>query len=185
MSRILISLLASAGLAMASTSAAQPPDKDKGKTEQKAQGGQKGGGKAKHQHKHANGKAIMGAKLKQDGKHEVGKLKDRTVTAEVKGGKVKNMSAGDLPMKRVKTKTKMACGNEGGLLRASWSGQVQLAQYEPWYYGDRFDDGYEFYCYWYPAGGGRVRGLLLGGLRPLLREAPMAAPAREPAPMPP
>ena len=144
MGRILISVLACAGLAMAPASNAAPPDKDKGKAEQ-----QKGGGKAKHQHKHANGKALLGAKLKQDGKHQVGKLKDRAVVAEVKGGKVKNMSAGDLPMKRVKTKTKMAW-NDGGLLRASWSGQVQLAQYDPWYYGYCFDDGYEFYCYWYP-----------------------------------
>jgi len=156
MSRLLISILASAGLAIASVSAAAPPDKDpkgqadqKGKAEQKGGPGAKGGGKAKHQHKHANGKATLGAKLKQDGKHEVGKLKDRTVVAEVKGGKVKNMSAGDLPMKRVKTKTKMAW-NDGGLLRASWTGQIQLAQYDPYYYGYCFDDGYEFYCYWYP-----------------------------------
>lgn len=144
MGRILISVLACTGLAMAPVSNAAPPDKDKGKAAQ-----QKGGGKAKHQHKHANGKALLGAKLKQDGKHQVGKLKDRDVVAEVKGGKVKNMSAGDLPMKRVKTKTKMAW-NDGGLLRASWSGQVQLAQYDPWYYGYCFDDGYEYYCYWYP-----------------------------------
>jgi hypothetical protein len=146
MGRILITALACAGLAMASVSAAAPPDKEHGKSEQKA----KGGGKAKHQHKHANGKALLGAKIKQDGKHEVGKLKDRTVTAEVKGGKVKSMSAGDLPLKRVKTKTKMAW-NDGGLLRASWSGQVQLAQYDTWYYGYCFDDGIDFDCYWYPA----------------------------------
>jgi hypothetical protein len=153
MSRLLISILACAGLAMASVSTAAPPDKGpKGQADQKAKPDQKTdqkAGKAKHQHKNANGKALLGAKLKQDGKHEVGKLKDRTVVAEVKAGKVKNMSAGDLPMKRVKTKTKMAA-NEGALLQASWSGQFQLAQYEPYYYGYCFDDGYDFQCYWYP-----------------------------------
>jgi len=148
MSRLWITILACAGLAMASTSTAAPPDKGgKDKTEQKAQGGN--AGKAKHKHAHASGKQLLGAKLKHDGKHAVGKFANRTVTAEVKGGKVKNMSAGDLPVKRVKTKTKMAF-EDGGIIRASWSGSFQLAQYEPYYYGYCFDDGYEFYCYWYP-----------------------------------
>lgn len=159
MSRLHITFLASAGLVLASASYAQPPDRGGGndKSEQKAPGGgkdkaeQKGGGekKAKHKHVNASGKQKLGAKLKQDGKHNIEKLKGRDVVAEVKGGKVKNMSAGDLPMKRVKTKTKVAY-QDFGVIRASWSPGFQLAQYDPWYYGYCFDDGYEFYCYWYP-----------------------------------
>ena len=61
-----------------------------------------------HMHHQKNGHDLLGAKLKQDGKHAVGKFKDKTVTAEVKGGKVKNMTAGDLQPKRVRTKMKMA-----------------------------------------------------------------------------
>ena len=160
MSRLYISLLASAGLVLASASYAQPPDKGGGKdkSEQKGPAGggkdkaEQGGGekKAKHKHVNASGKQKLGAKLKQDGKHNIEKLKGRDVVAEVKGGKVKNMSAGDLPMKRVKTKTKVAY-QDFGVIRASWSPGFQLAQYDPYYYGYCFDDGYEFYCYWYPA----------------------------------
>ena len=119
--------------------------------QQKGGGGGGGPGTAKHQHKHANGHAMLGAKLKQDGKHAVGKLKDKTVTAEVKGGKVVGMDAGGLPMKRVKTKQKMAAFDDGGIIRAAFVPGVQLAQYEEYYYGYCFDDGYDYECYWYPA----------------------------------
>src|SRR5262249_447089 len=50
---------------------------------------------AKNSH-HNNGHSALGAKLNQDGKHEVGKIKNNSVTAEVKGKKVVNMSAGTL-----------------------------------------------------------------------------------------
>ena len=153
MTRIWVGLIGSAALVIASPLAAAPPDKGPkgGQAEQKEHGGQKAGGaqKAKHQHKNNNGHAMLGPKLKQDGKHAVGKFKDKDVLAEVKGGKVRNMTAGDMQPKRVKTRMKMAAA-EGLLLRASWDGQVQLAQTEPWYYGYCFDDGYDFTCYWYP-----------------------------------
>ena len=97
-----------------------------------------------------NGHNLLGEKLKQDGKHEVGKLANRSVTAEVKKGKVTNMAAGDLPMKRVRTKMKMAM-TEGGIIPVAWGGALQLVQYEDYYYGYCFDDGFNFTCYWYPA----------------------------------
>src|SRR5687768_13471468 len=122
MSRLWVTLVACGGLALAQGSFAAPPDKDQGAKDQgakdqgaKARGGKdgaaqagKGAGKAKHQHKAKNGRALLGAKLKQDGKHAVGKFKNRDVVAEVKGGKVRTMSAGDIAPKRVRTKTKMA-----------------------------------------------------------------------------
>src|SRR5258706_6400409 len=84
--------------------------------------GQTGGehGKAHHQHVHKNGHALLGEKLKQDGKHAIGKLGNRDVTANVKGGKVTGMAAGELAGKRVKTKTKMA-SLDSGLVPAAWS----------------------------------------------------------------
>src|SRR5512143_501308 len=71
-------------------------------------GGPPGGGKAKHQHHQKNGHQLLGAKLKQDGKHAVGKFGSRDVIADVRGGKVAGMSAGDLQGKPVRSKTKMA-----------------------------------------------------------------------------
>ncbi len=47
---------------------------------------------AKGPHKHSNGHNALGAKLKQNGKHEVGKAGKETVSAEVNNGKVVNMS---------------------------------------------------------------------------------------------
>ena len=119
----------------------------------RGQGGGQGGGQdaAKehgkgHMHHNKNAHDMLGGKLKQEGKHAVGKFKDKTVTAEVKGGKVRNMTADNLQAKRVRTKMKMASAD--GLIVPI---ALQLAQYEDYYYGYCFDDGYEFTCYWYPA----------------------------------
>lgn len=104
-----------------------------------------------HQHKHMNGHNLLGAKIKQNGKHVLGKLANRDVTVEVKNGKVAGMGAGDLPMKRVKTKQKMAV-IDNAIIPVAWTG-LKLAQYggDAYYYGYCFDDGYEYTCYWYPA----------------------------------
>jgi hypothetical protein len=157
MMRLLTVTAAGLALALSGGALAQPGkggDKggDKGHEAPKSQQqGDKGGGPghAKHQHHQKNAHALLGAKLKQDGKHAVGKFKNRDVTAEVKGGKVVSMAAGDIAPKRVRTKTKMA--DSGGLMLASWGGQLQLAQYDTYYYGYCFDDGYDYDCYWYPA----------------------------------
>jgi hypothetical protein len=103
----------------------------------------------KHMHHHMNGHNLLGAKLKQDGKHEVGKMGNRSVTAEVKGGKVANMTAGELSAKRVRTKMKMA-SLDGRIIPVAWTNGLQLIQYEDYYYGYCFDDGVNFDCYWYP-----------------------------------
>ena len=147
------SLLIATGVAAEQGKGAKGADqpKDQKQSEQAKGGGDK---KAKHQHKNHSGKAALGEKLKQDGKHAVGKFKDKTVTAEVKAGKVVNMAAGDMQAKRVRTKTKMAAWeDQGGIIRAAWTpaAGLQLAQYEEYYYGYCFDDGYDFECYWYPA----------------------------------
>ncbi|HET6969774.1 MAG TPA: hypothetical protein VFH92_01505 [Phenylobacterium sp.] len=155
MIRILAGVVGCASLVLATGVAAgqgQGPKGHKEPASQQSSGGEKGGGKghAKHQHHDHNAHNLIGAKLKQDGKHAVGKFKDRDVVAEVKGGKVVAMAAGDLQGKRVRSKTKMAM-EPGGLILAAWSpGGLQLAQYDSYSYGYCFDDGVNFDCYWYP-----------------------------------
>jgi hypothetical protein len=104
----------------------------------------------KNQH-HNNGHNLLGAKLNQNGKHEIGKAGNATVTAEVSNKKVVNMSAGSLPMRKVKSKKKMA-GLDLGSIQVVANGEIQLAQtVEVYYYGYCFDAGLDEYCYWYPA----------------------------------
>src|SRR5512145_1610807 len=78
-------LLASASLVMAGTFALAGPagqGKGQGKGQERA---------AKHMHKNTSGKNALGEKLKRNGKHAVGRIKDKTVTADVDNGKVRNM----------------------------------------------------------------------------------------------
>lgn len=89
----------------------------------------------------------LGAKIHQDGKHEVGKHGKHTAVAEVKNHKVIDMTAGDLPVRRVKTNKKMV-SLDG--LKLAPNGLVQLAQADI-SYGYCFDDGVEENCYWYTA----------------------------------
>ena len=103
---------------------------------------------AKNPH-HNNGHNLLGGKLDRDGKHEVAKIGNNPVTAEVKGKKVVNMSAGNLPARKVKSNKKMAEEPIGNMKLAA-NGDIQLAQVEV-YYGYCFDSGLEEYCYWYPA----------------------------------
>ena len=105
---------------------------------------------AKSPHKHHSGHEALGAKIKQDGKHEVGKAGKETVHAEVKNGKVVNMTAGSLPVKKVKSKKKMA-GLVPGNLQLAANGDIHLVQADVWYYGYGFDAGGEEVYYWYTA----------------------------------
>jgi hypothetical protein len=104
---------------------------------------------AKNQHHH-DGHNLLGGKLHQNGKHEVGKAGNASVIAEVKDNKVVSMAAGNLPVQKVKSKKKMA-GRAPGIVQASTTGGTQLAQAEAYYYGYCFDTGTDLECYWYPA----------------------------------
>jgi hypothetical protein len=98
---------------------------------------------------HNNGHNLLGAKLNQDGRHEVGKIKTNSVTAEVKGKKVVNMSAGNLPVQKVKSNKKLA-DEQGDRIRVAANGEIQVVQADA-YYGYCVTDGIDEYCYWYPA----------------------------------
>jgi len=109
----------------------------------------------KHQHK--NGQNLLGAKLKQNGRHEIDKAGQATVSAEVNNGKVTAMAAnhpqkGNLPARKVKSRQKMAEIEPRGVHVAANVEGAQLAQTVVYTsYGWCFDDGLDVYCYWYPA----------------------------------
>ena len=100
---------------------------------------------------HHNGHNVLGEKIHKDGRHEVGKHGKNVVLAEVKGHKVINMSAGDMPVRKVKTSKKMA---ELDRIRVASNGDFKIAQADV-YYGYCFDyavnGGIDEECYWYTA----------------------------------
>lgn len=105
---------------------------------------------AKNQ-RHHDAHALLGAKLHQNGKHEIGKIGESPVAAEVKDNKVVTMTAGNLPVHKVRSKKKLA-DLETGLIRvAATGGAMTLAQMDVYYYGYCFDTPTDTECYWYPA----------------------------------
>jgi len=110
---------------------------------------------AKQEH-HKSGHALLGAKLKQNGKHHIDKVGNAAVTAEVNNGKVVAMTAtdpqkGSLPVRKVKSKKKMAAIDTGIVRVAATGDAPELAQDIVYYYAWCFDDGIDLWCYWYPA----------------------------------
>jgi len=101
-------------------------------------------------HHHHDAHALLGAKIHQNGKHEVGKIGNNTVTAEVSNNKVASMSSGNLPVRKVRSKKKMA-NIESGIIRVAASGEFNLAQADVYYYAYCFDTPDALECYWYPA----------------------------------
>ena len=53
-----------------------------------------------------NGHNLLGAKINQNGKHEIDRIGNNSVITEVSNKKVVNMSAGSLPVRKVKSNTK-------------------------------------------------------------------------------
>ena len=109
---------------------------------------------AKNPH-HKNGQSLLGAKLKQNGRHQIDTAGQATVSADVNGGKVTSMSAnhpqkGNLPARKVKSNQKLADMEPQRIHVAANGEDVQLAQAAV-YYAWCFDDGLDQYCYWYPA----------------------------------
>ena len=101
-------------------------------------------------HHHHDAHSLLGAKIHQNGKHEVGKIGNNTVTADVTNNKVANMSAGSLPVKKVRSKKKMA-DVPSGIIPVAASSEFKLAQADVYYYGYCFETPDALECYWYPA----------------------------------
>lgn len=104
-------------------------------------------------HKHHSGQQMLGNKIKEDGEHVIHKVGEHTVSAKVVNGKiagvhVKHSKKGDVPVKKYKTKKKMA--ETDGIRYASYT----LVQYQDlgWtYIGYAFiDDNGDEVIYWFP-----------------------------------
>ena len=142
--RYLAMVIAALGLVTAGGWAiAQPKDKAQGK-----------GGQHKGQHKHHDGKALLGAKIKQNGKHQLEKQGKVTASVDVQNGKIAGFEAkhddkGNLPVKKYKTNKKMA-ELQTGVMPANFI--LAQAQYlGTTYIGYSYIDDYgDEQIYWYP-----------------------------------
>jgi hypothetical protein len=96
--------------------------------------------------KHLNGNALLGEKIKQNGKHKIHTIGKTDVLAEVNNGKVVGVSAAGMQVKKVKSSQKLA-ETTPGLILAS----MQVAQTDVYYYGYWvYDPVYDYY-YWFTA----------------------------------
>ncbi len=96
--------------------------------------------------RHFDGKALLGDKIKQNGKHKIHKAGNVDVFAEVNNGKVISVSAPGMQVKKVKSREKLA-ETTPGLILAS----MRVAQADVYYYGYwGYDPVYDYY-YWFPA----------------------------------
>jgi hypothetical protein len=98
---------------------------------------------AKEQH-HLSGKALLGEKIKQNGKHKIHKAGNVDVYAEVSNGKVVGVSAAGMQVKKVKSTQKLAEGAADLILA-----KMELAQTEVYYYGYWVYDPVADYYYWF------------------------------------
>jgi hypothetical protein len=99
---------------------------------------------AKDKH-HLDGRALLGEKIKQNGKHKIHKAGNADVFAEVNNGKVIGVSAAGMQVKKVKSRDKLA--ETAGLIPVS----MKLAQTDVYYYGYWVYDPVADYYYWFPA----------------------------------
>ena len=100
---------------------------------------------AKEKH-HLNGQALLGDKIKQNGKHKIHTAGKTDVFAEVSNGKVVGVSAAGMQVKKVKSHQKLAATTPGLTLAS-----MHLAQTQVYYYGYWVYDPVADYYYWFPA----------------------------------
>jgi hypothetical protein len=100
---------------------------------------------AKEKH-HVNGQALLGAKLKQNGKHKMHTAGKVDVFAEINNGKVVGVTAAGMQVKKVKSRQKLA-DTPAGLILVG----MQLAQTDVYYYGYWVYDPVADYYYWFPS----------------------------------
>ena len=117
-------------------------------------------GTATAKHNHNNGQQLVGNKLNTNGKHELHKVGEHTVSVQIENKKVAGVSVthrtkGNVAVKKYKTTKKMAQGDEidapveanGSLVRRA---DYQVAQAIV-YIGYSFFDGVDEQIYWFPA----------------------------------
>jgi hypothetical protein len=120
-------------------------------------------GSAFAEHNHHDGVKLIGAKLTTDGKHELHKVGEHTVSVHVQNKKiaaitVMHRTRGDVPVKKYKTSKKMVQADGYIPVVAETSGprllqpaDYRVAQSTTTYVGYSFFDGVSEQIYWYPA----------------------------------
>jgi len=116
---------------------------------------------ASAKHNHNSGQQLVGNKLATNGKHELHKVGEHTVSVHIENKKIAGVSVahrtkGNVAVKKYKTSRKMAQGNEldapmetaGTLVQPAG---YQLAQSAIVYIGYAFFDGIDEHIYWFPA----------------------------------
>src|SRR5690349_2632865 len=104
-------------------------------------------------HQHKNGEQLLGAHIKTSGQHVIDKHGKHTVTAQVTNGKiagisVKHSEKADVPVKKYKTKKKMA--QTDGVRTVAYL-PVQAIDLGTTYIGYAFiDDNGDEVIYWFP-----------------------------------
>jgi Ni/Co efflux regulator RcnB len=155
--RCLVAFFAIVSLAAIDSPLAQTKDhKEKDRKEQSVAKGKKDAKDQKvKQHKHQNGKDLVGDKIKVDGKHKFHENGKNTAYVDVSKGKiagvtVKHAEKGDVPVTKYKTTKKMARGPTSGIQLAS----LVLAQDQYigtlWIGYGYIDDYGDEVIYWFP-----------------------------------
>jgi len=149
---ILIAGIAALGL-VASGATAWAQGKGREKQEQRDQGA-----KPKKQHKHKDGKGLLGDKIKQNGRHKIDQNGKFSTFVETHNGKVRSVKVnhadkGDVPVKKYKTNKKMAeLAAAGGIvpvnLILTQSGTQYLGQ--TWIGYSYYDEYGDEVIYWFP-----------------------------------
>jgi hypothetical protein len=102
-------------------------------------------GTSRSEHHH-NGNALLGTKIKQNGKHKIHTAGKADVFADVNNGKVVGVSAAGMQVKNVKTRQKFA---EPQTVPGLTLTGMQVAQTDVCYYGYWVYDPVADYYYWF------------------------------------
>ena len=107
------------------------------------------------QHKHKNGKDLLGAKLKKGGEHKIHANGKHSAFVQVSNGKVtgvkvRHADKGDVPVTKYKSKKKMADASDSGFQTVSFV--VAQLDYLGWtWIGFSYIDDYgDEIIYWFP-----------------------------------
>lgn len=153
--QLLVTLFAVVGLAAISGFAlAQPKNMDR-MEKSDTKGNEHGKEQKVKGHKHHDGKALVGDKIRQDGKHQFHQNGKDTAFVNVKGGKITGVTVthsekGNVPVKKYKSTKKMAEGAVGGMQLVSFV-VAQAQDLGTTWIGYAYVDDYGYETiYWFP-----------------------------------
>ena len=144
----LIAGIAALGLAAGGTTV-WAQGKGKEKQEQRDQGA-----KPKKQHKHKDGKGLVGDKIKQNGRHKIDQNGKYSTFVETHNGKIRSVKVnhgdkGDVPVKKYKSKQKMAEADTGFVRVSLVPTQYATSLGSTWIGYSYYDEYGDEVIYWF------------------------------------